>query len=140
MNQKIIGIIAEYNPFHLGHLYQINEIKKKYPNSTLILITNSNFTQRGDVSIINKWDKAKIALNNQIDLVVELPFFYATQSADIFAKGALETLNHLKIDILAFGSESNDLEKLTTIAKTQIENQEYQEIFTCCVIQCSFND
>lgn len=127
MNQKIIGIIAEYNPFHLGHLYQINEIKKKYPNSTLILITNSNFTQRGDVSIINKWDKAKIALNNQIDLVVELPFFYATQSADIFAKGALETLNHLKIDILAFGSESNDLEKLTTIAKTQIENQEYQE-------------
>ena len=67
MNQKIIGIIAEYNHFHLGHLYQINEIKKKYPNSTLILITNSNFTQRGDVSIINKWDKAKIALNNQID-------------------------------------------------------------------------
>ena len=105
MNQKIIGIIAEYNPFHLGHLYQINEIKKKYPNSTLILITNSSFTQRGDVSIINKWDKAKIALNNQIDLVVELPFFYATQSADIFAKGALEILNHLKIDILAFGSE-----------------------------------
>ena len=127
MNQKIIGIIAEYNPFHLGHLYQINEIKKNYPNSTLILITNSSFTQRGDVSIINKWDKAKIALNNQIDLVVELPFFYATQSADIFAKGALEVLNHLKIDILAFGSESNDLEKLTTIAKIQIENQEYQE-------------
>ena len=127
MNQKIIGIIAEYNPFHLGHLYQINEIKKNYPNSTLILITNSSFTQRGDVSIINKWDKAKIALNNQIDLVVELPFFYATQSADIFAKGALEILNHLKIDILAFGSESNDLKKLTTIAKTQIENQEYQE-------------
>ena len=127
MNQKIIGIIAEYNPFHLGHLYQINEIKKNYPNSTLILITNSSFTQRGDVSIINKWDKAKIALNNQIDLVVELPFFYATQSADIFAKGALEVLNHLKIDILAFGSESNDLKKLTTIAKTQIENQEYQE-------------
>ena len=53
MNQKIIGIIAEYNPFHLGHLYQINEIKKNYPNSTLILITNSSFTQRGDVSIIN---------------------------------------------------------------------------------------
>ena len=124
--QKIIGIIAEYNPFHLGHLYQINEIKKKYPESTIILITNSSFTQRGDITITNKWNKTTIALNHRIDLIVELPFFYATQSADIFAKGSLEILNHLKIDILAFGSESNNLEKLTTIAKTQIENQEYQ--------------
>ena len=127
MNTKIIGIIAEYNPFHLGHLYQINEIKKKYPNSILILITNSSFTQRGDIAIINKWNKTKIALKNNIDLVVELPFPYATQSADIFAKGALEILNHLKINILVFGSESNDLEKLVEIAKTQIENKNYQQ-------------
>ncbi len=127
MEQKIIGIIAEYNPFHLGHLYQINELKKEYPNSVLILITNSSFTQRGDVSMINKWNKAKIALNNQFDLVIELPFPYATQSADIFAKGALEILNSLKINILAFGSESNDLKKLTQIAKTQLENNEYQK-------------
>ena len=126
-DQKIIGIIAEYNPFHLGHLYQINEIKKKYPNSTIILITNSSFTQRGDISVINKWNKTSIALSQKIDLVVELPFSYATQSADIFAKGSLEILNDLKIDILAFGSESNNLEKLITIAKTQIENQEYQK-------------
>ena len=126
-DQKIIGIIAEYNPFHLGHLYQINEIKKKYPNSTIILITNSSFTQRGDISVINKWNKTAIALSQKIDLVVELPFSYATQSADIFAKGSLEILNDLKIDILAFGSESNNLEKLITIAKTQIENQEYQK-------------
>ena len=127
MNTKIIGIIAEYNPFHLGHLYQINEIKKKYPNSILILITNSSFTQRGDIAIINKWNKTKIALKNNIDLVVELPFPYATQSADIFAKGALEILNHLKINILVFGRESNDLEKLVEIAKTQIENKNYQQ-------------
>ena len=127
MDTKIIGIIAEYNPFHLGHLYQINEIKKKYPNSILILITNSSFTQRGNIAIINKWNKTKIALKNNIDLVVELPFPYATQSADIFAKGALEILNHLKINILVFGSESNNLEKLVEIAKTQIENKNYQQ-------------
>ena len=129
MNSKkeIIGIIGEYNPIHLGHIYQINEIKKKYPNSLIILITNTSFTERGDVSILNKWNKAKISLENNIDLVVELPFPYATQSADIFANGALKILNYLKINILAFGSESNQIEKLSTIAKTQLMNKNYQK-------------
>ena len=122
---NIIGIIAEYNPIHLGHIYQIKETKKLFPNSIIILITNSSFTERGDVSILNKWNKTKISLENGIDLVVELPFPYATQSADIFAKGALEILNHLKIDTLIFGSESNDIKKLTQIAKTQLNNPNY---------------
>lgn len=125
--QKVIGLIAEYNPLHLGHIYQIKEIKKKYPNSLIILITNTCFTQRGDVSIINKWNKAKLSLENNLDLVVELPFPYATQSADIFAKGSLEILNHLNINILAFGSECNNLEKLHTIAKTQLNNPLYDK-------------
>lgn len=112
-----IGIIAEYNPFHNGHLYQINKIKELYPESTLILVTNNFFTQRGDISIINKWDKAKIALENNIDLIVELPFVFATQSADIFAKGAVEILNHLKVDKLVFGSETNDINLLKNISK-----------------------
>ena len=123
-----IGIIGEYNPIHLGHIYQIKKIKEKYPDSLLILITNSTFTQRGEISIINKWNKAKISLDNNIDLIVELPFVYATQSADIFAKGALEILNKLKIDTLVFGSESNDITKLTAIAKTQINNKEYDKL------------
>lgn len=122
---NIIGIIAEYNPIHLGHIYQIKETKKLFPNSTIILITNSSFTERGDVSILNKWNKTKISLENKIDLVVELPFTYATQSADTFAKGALEILNHLKIDTLIFGSESNNIDKLTQIAKTQLTNPTY---------------
>ena len=122
---QVIGIIAEYNPLHLGHIYQIKKIKEQFPESLIILITNSCFTQRGDVSIINKWDKTKIALNNNIDLVVELPFAFASQSADIFAKGALEILNKLQIDTLVFGSESNDITKLKTIVKTQLENPEY---------------
>lgn len=87
-----IGLIAEYNPIHNGHIYQIKEIKRLYPDSIIILITNSYFTQRGDISIINKWDKTKIALDNNIDLVIELPFPYATQSADIFAKGSIKNI------------------------------------------------
>lgn len=125
---KVIGLIAEYNPLHLGHIYQINKIKELYPNSIIILITNTCFTQRGDVSILNKWDKTKLCLENNIDLIVELPFAYATQSADIFAKGALTILNHLKIDTLIFGSESNNIEMLTKIVDTQLNNKEYNKL------------
>ena len=124
---NIIGIIAEYNPMHLGHIYQINKIKEHFPDSIIIVITNSCFTERGEVSILNKWDKTKICLDNNIDIIIELPFAYATQSADIFAKGAIEILNKLKINILAFGSESNDLTKFETIVDTQLNNKNYND-------------
>ena len=97
----VIGLIAEYNPFHKGHLYQINKIKEKYPNSLLVVVTSSSFTQRGNISLLNKWDKTKIALENNVDLVVELPFVYSTQSSDLFAEGAISILNALKISFLA---------------------------------------
>ena len=57
MIMHVIGVIAEYNPFHKGHLYQINKIKEKYPNSLLVVVTSSSFTQRGNISLLNKWDK-----------------------------------------------------------------------------------
>ena len=125
---KIIGIIAEYNPLHFGHIYQLNKIKELYPDSLIIVITNSFFTQRGDVSILNKKNKTKLVLENNIDLIVELPFAYSTQSADIFAEGALKILNILNIDTLVFGSESNNIQKLTTIATTQLNNKEYDNL------------
>lgn len=125
---NIIGIIAEYNPIHLGHIYQIKKIKELYPNSIIILITNSCFSQRGEVNILNKWDKTSISLNNNIDMVIELPFAYATQSADIFAKGALFILNKLKIDTLVFGTESNNLDQIIKIVDTQLNNNEYNKI------------
>ena len=121
----VIGIIAEYNPIHLGHIYQINKVKEQIPESIIILITNSCFTERGDVSILNKWNKTKVSLENNIDIVVELPFAFATQSADIFAKGALAILNQLQIDTLVFGSESNDLEKIEKIVEIQLNDQKY---------------
>ena len=122
-----IGIICEYNPFHNGHIYHIKKIKELYPNSTIILVMSGNFTQRGDTSIINKWDKTEIVLNNNIDLVVELPFVFSTQGADIFAKGAIQILNNLKVDKLIFGSECNDIEQLTKLAKIQLK-QNYDKL------------
>ena len=121
----VIGIVCEYNPMHLGHLYQIQMIKEKYPDSVIVIVTCSCFTQRGDICIINKWDKAKIALDQGVDLVIELPFVYSTQSADIFAKGAIELLNYLGVDMIVFGSESNDIAMLEKIVKTQLYNQNY---------------
>lgn len=125
---NVIGIIAEYNPFHLGHLYQINKIKEMYKDSIIIAIVSSLFTQRGDVSILNKWDKARIALDNGIDLVIELPYFYAGQSSDIFAKGAVTILNYLGIDTLVFGMESDDINNLKLMADIQLNDKNYNNI------------
>lgn len=125
---QVIGMIAEYNPFHNGHLYQINKIKEMYPDSILIAVISSFFTQRGDISVLNKWDKTKIALDNNIDIVIELPFVFATQGSDIFAKGAVSILEKMKIDTLVFGTESNDLETISLVADTQINNSNYDKI------------
>ena len=122
---KKIGIIAEFNPFHNGHKYLINKIKENYPDSLIIVVLSGNYTQRGDVSIIDKWKKKDILLEEGIDLIVELPFPFATQSADYFAKGSLELLNELKVDYLAFGSESDDIDTLKDIAKCQLNNKEF---------------
>ena len=120
-----IGIICEYNPFHYGHKYHINEIKKMYPDSMIILVMSGPFTQRGDASIINKWDKARIALDNNVDLVIELPFVFATQGADIFSHGAIEILKYLKVDKLVFGSESNNIRELKDLAMSALNNKAY---------------
>ena len=123
----VIGIICEYNPFHNGHVYHINKIKEKYPDSTIVLVMSGYITERGDLSIINKWDKALVALNHNIDLVIELPFKYASQSADMFAKGSIEILNNLKVDKIIFGSECDDKELLYKVAKVQLSN-EYNDL------------
>ena len=122
-----IGIICEYNPFHNGHVYHIKKIKEMYKDSVIVLVMSGNFTQRGDASLINKWDKTKIALENDIDLVIELPFVFATQGADMFAKGAIQILDNLKVDKLVFGSECNNIEELTELAKVQLQ-EKYDEL------------
>ena len=125
---KSVGIICEYNPFHNGHLYHLNKVKEMFPNYTIILVMSGNFTERGDMSIINKWDKTDIALHYGVDLVIELPFVFASQSADIFAKGSIQILNSLNVDYLVFGSESNDINKLTEMAKIQLNDKNYNSL------------
>lgn len=125
---RVVGIVAEYNPFHYGHLYQIRKVKEMYPDSIIIAIISTNYTQRGGFSLINKWDKTRICLNYGIDMVVELPTLYTTQGADMFAYGAISILNMLHIDTLVFGMECDDVEYLIKAAKTQINNSKYDEL------------
>ena len=125
---KMIGVIAEYNPFHNGHLYHLEQIKKKYPDYGIVLVMTGNFTERGGVSIIDKWKRCEIALKHGIDLVIELPYPFATQSADYFAYGAITILEKLKVERIIFGSESDNIEDLELIAKTQIDNPEFEKL------------
>ncbi|MBQ1551336.1 MAG: nucleotidyltransferase [Bacilli bacterium] len=118
-----IGIIAEFNPLHNGHLYLINKIKEKYEDASIILVLSGNYTQRGIPSIIDKWKKTELSLKLGIDLVVELPFPFSTQSADYFAYGATTILNYLKVDKLIFGSESNDIKVLEKIVDAQKDDK-----------------
>ena len=127
-NVKAVGIICEYNPFHNGHLYHINKIKEMYPGYKIIAIMSGNFTQRGDVSILDKWDKTELALQHGCDLVIELPFVFASQSADVFAHAAIYLLSELQVDVLVFGSESNNIELLKNLAKIQLEDKRYNKL------------
>ena len=118
-----IGIIAEFNPLHNGHLYLINKIKEKYEDASIILVLSGNYTQRGIPSIIDKWKKTELSLKLGIDLVIELPFPFSTQSADYFAYGTTTILNYLKVDKLVFGSESNDIKVLEKIVDAQKDDK-----------------
>lgn len=123
---NIIGIIAEYNPFHNGHIYHLKKTKEKYPNSLIILVLNGYFTERGTISVLSKEDKVKIALNHDIDIIIELPFVYGTQASDIFAYQSIKLLNELQIDHLIFGSESNDLNLLNKIVDIELNDPSYE--------------
>ncbi len=125
---NIVGIICEYNPFHNGHIYHLDKIKELFPDSLVILVLNGYFLQRGDVSIISKKDKINLSLMHDIDIILELPFIFGTQSADIFANTAVSILNYFKCEYLVFGSESNDINILNQITDYTINNkEEYDE-------------
>ena len=128
MSKHIVGIIAEYNPFHNGHLYHIEKVKEMFPDSPIILVLGGNFTERGDVSILDKWEKTDIAIKCGIDLVVELPFPFSCSSADIFAKGSLDILNYLGVTDLVFGSESDDIEGIKKLVETELSNPDFDNL------------
>lgn len=118
---KVSGIIVEYNPFHNGHLYHINKTKELTNPDVLIAVMSGNYNQRGDISIINKFQKTKAALDNGVDLVVELPYIYTTQNAYVFGSKAVEILNKLQANYLVFGSETNNIDELKKYSELEID-------------------
>ena len=116
---SVLGIIGEYNPFHNGHMYHLNKSKEKASANYTVAIMSGNFVQRGAPAIVDKWTRAKMALLNGVDLVLELPCIYSISSAENFAMGAIKTLNALKIvDKIAFGCETDDITILEAFADT----------------------
>lgn len=114
---KVLGIIGEYNPFHNGHLYHLEQSKQLTGSTYTVAIMSGNFTQRGSTSLIDKWSKTEAAIQSGIDLVIELPVLYATSSAENFADGAIKLLNSLKVvDYVSFGAETSDIEILNRFA------------------------
>lgn len=115
---KVLGIIAEYNPFHNGHKYHLNESLRIAAPDYTVCVMSGNFTQRGEPAMADKWLRAAAAINNGIDLVLELPFAFACNNAEYFASGSIDILNRLGcVTHLSFGSESGDLPTLTAAAE-----------------------
>ncbi len=117
---KIVGIIAEYNPFHAGHSYHLKETRKRVGDDAIIVVVMSgNFVQRGEPAIFHKWSRAKKAVEHGANLVVELPTYYATAAADDFAWGATAVLRQLGATHLSFGSEITTLSTLSQFGETE---------------------
>ena len=115
---NVLGIVAEYNPYHNGHLYHLKKSKEIVGSSTAVAVMSGNFTQRGEPAILDKWKRAEIAIKNGVDLVIELPFLYACNSAEYFAEGAVKLLTALGVvDVISFGAEDSDIRKLNQIAE-----------------------
>lgn len=123
MFKNVVGLVVEYNPFHNGHLHHIQEIDKLFEDNIKIAVMSGDFVQRGEPSLLNKFEKTKIALSHGIDIVIELPAFYSCQSAEIFARGSVNILDKLSCSHIVFGSESNDLDKLKRIATISLTKE-----------------
>ena len=125
---KVTGIIAEYNPFHNGHLYHLNKTREITECDLLIAVITGNYNQRGDLSIINKFEKTKAALEHGIDLVVELPYIHTLQNAYVYGEKAVKILSSLNIDALVFGSETNNIEELRKYSELEVDVTRLKEL------------
>lgn len=105
-----VGLITEYNPLHNGHLYHLRAAKRLTGADCTVVVMSGNWLQRGEPAILDKWTRAQLALEAGVDLVVELPVFFATQPAHLFARGGVEILSALQCDSLVFGAEHPDLD------------------------------
>jgi predicted nucleotidyltransferase len=121
---KVLGIIAEYNPMHNGHIYHINKAKELTNADYTVLIISGDFTQTGNIAILDKFERSKIANKYGVDLVIELPTIYATSSSEYFCFNAVNILNNLGIvDYICFGTECTDISILNSIASKLLLNE-----------------
>ena len=127
---KTVLIISEYNPFHKGHKYQIDDVRREFGEDTAIIsLMSGNYTQRGDIAIMDKFIRAQSAVLGGVNLVLMLPFPYSMSSAEFFAGAGVEIANRLGVvDVLAFGSENGDVNKLCEIAKNMLSPEFTSEI------------
>lgn len=114
---KAVGIVVEYNPFHNGHLYHVKMARSMTDADVVIAVMSGYFLQRGEPAIVPKWERAKMALLNGVDLVVELPYVYSTQKAELFAKGAVTILAALGAEYINFGSESGNIDAFLALVE-----------------------
>lgn len=127
---KVIGIVAEYNPFHNGHRYLIEAARQKNPGAAVVCVMSGHFLQRGEPALINKWSRAEMAVHGGVDLVLELPLVFSVRSAYYFARASLILLAKTGlVTHLAFGSESGSQQELQTIARLLVnEPKEYRQL------------
>ncbi len=127
---KTVAIIAEYNPFHNGHKYHIDEIRKEFGADTqIIAIMSGNYTQRGEPAFMEKWDRARAAVMCGVNLVLELPFPFSMSSAELFAKAGVCIIDSLGIvDTISFGSECGDVDTLVSAAKNTLTREYKNEV------------
>ena len=115
---KTVGVIAEYNPFHTGHRYQLQQINKQLGDCRIVAVMSGSITQRGELTLLDKWQRARAAVLNGADLVLELPAVFAVQSAEGFAWGGVELLNRIGgADYLAFGTQGTDCSTVRHLAE-----------------------
>lgn len=130
--EPVVGIIAEYNPFHNGHLYQINQVREQFPTAPLVIVMSGNFLERGEPAIIDKWHRAQECLSHGADVVMELPLVAAVQPADRFAYYGIWTLSTLGASDLFFGAEHANYDFLSDAQKVMKVNgnfKHYDESF-----------
>ncbi len=127
---KVCGIVAEYNPFHNGHKYQIQKLKEEMNVDAIVAVMSGNWIQRGLPALFDKWTRTKMALLNGVDLIIELPTYYAVSSAEYFATGAVDILNSIGIvDNICFGASTEDVDTLKRIANVLfLEPEGYKKL------------
>lgn len=133
---SVVGIIAEYNPFHSGHEFLMNQARLIAGKDPIIVIMSGNYVQRGEMAIMDKWSRAKAALSSGADLVFELPFSTAVEAADLFALGAIEILQKLGVETLVFGVEDANLNfaylgsRIAQIPKNTMNFHDYSQTYS----------